>query len=329
MLRLPEFEIIGRYFAPLSLGRPGTFQLKNDGAVIAANAGEEIIVSTDTMIADVHFLSNDLPRDIAAKLLAVNFSDVASMGGRPVAYTLATSWPNSVDEAWIAEFASGLLEAQNTIGVCLIGGDTVSTPGPLMLNITAFGEVPLGCALTRSGTLSGEEVYVTGTIGDAALGLKCLRGEIKCSEMDSKYLERRYHLPTARSNFGQELPGIASAAIDISDGLAADLQQLAEQSRIDIDINLSDIPLSEAAGRLLAAGQTNWTSLISGGDDYELALSIPSSFTQKLSALGVSTNIPVTKIGTVSETRGAAPMARFYGETGKLLHIKNLGYQHF
>ena len=211
-----EFEIIAKYFAPLTAGAPGAEGLTNDAAVFTPRAGLGVVVTVDAMVAGVHFLPGDPPETLGRKLLRVNLSDLAAMGARPLGYLLVTALPRDLEEPWIAAFAAGLAEDQEAFGIVLMGGDTVSTPGPTTLSLTAFGEVATGHALTRAGAREGDDIYVSGTLGEGALGLKVLQGAFgDLSEADRASLAGRYRLPEPRLALGQALAdrGLASAAL--------------------------------------------------------------------------------------------------------------------
>ena len=221
-----EFDLIARYFAPLAAGEAGAFGLTDDAAVLTPSPGWATVTTADAMVAGVHFLPEDPPDLIARKLLRVNLSDLAAMGARPRAYLLTTAFPAAIDDAWLAAFTEGLAADQAEFGIHLLGGDTVSTPGPLTLSLMALGEARDGAVLRRSGAKPGDTVYVTGTIGDAALGLDSLRGHLSgLGPRQAEYLAGRYRLPQPRMACGPRLLGLAHAALDVSDGLVGDLDQ--------------------------------------------------------------------------------------------------------
>jgi len=220
-----EFDLIARYFAPLAAGAPGALGLLDDAALVDVSPGHRLVVTVDAVVAGVHFLADDPPDLIARKALRVNLSDLAAMGARPLGYFLAAAFADQ-DEPWLAAFAAGLAEDQASFGVALMGGDTVATPGPLTLAITAIGEVRSGRELRRSAAKAGDLIFVTGTLGDGALGLAALRGALPAlSGAQRDFLARRYHLPEPRIDFGRALTeeGLALCGMDISDGLGADL----------------------------------------------------------------------------------------------------------
>src|SRR4051812_19691930 len=240
--RSGEFELIARYFAPLAKGFAGARGLESDNAFLAADPRHDLVVKTDTIVSGVHFLSAERPELIAARALRVCLSDLAAGGATPYVYQLSLALQHNWTEGWIAGFARGLAADQRRFGITLCGGDTTSTPGPTTITVTAFGRVARGRGLGRDGARAGDELWVTGTIGDAALGLLAARGRL-----DSASLEKRYRLPQPRSTLGPRLVGIASAAADISDGLLADVGHIANASGLSARIERDQVPLSMAA----------------------------------------------------------------------------------
>ena len=233
-MTLGEFDLIERLLRPLTRGYPGALNLTDDAALVRVPAGRELVVAKDAMVADVHFLADDPPDLVGGKLLRVNLSDLAAMGADPLGYLLVIARSPDVTDEWLQSFASGLLADQNRFGCHLLGGDTVSTPGPLTLSLTILGTVPEGSALLRSGAKAGDDVWVSGCLGDAALGLRVLRG-LAVTEDEALALVDRYRTPRPRLALGTALRGIASAAIDVSDGLVADLGHILETSGVGAD----------------------------------------------------------------------------------------------
>ena len=231
--RLGEFELIARYFAPLARGFEGAGGLKSDNAFLPADARRDLVVKTDTVVAGVHFLPGERPERIAAKALRVCLSDLAAGGATPFVYQLSLALPAGWRESWAAAFAKGLASNQRHYGIVLCGGDTVVTPGPLTVTITAFGRVARGKGLGRDKARSGDELWVSGTIGDGALGLLAARGKLRgVTSRQRAMLEDRYRLPQPRSGLGPRLVGIATAMADVSDGLLADAGHIAAASRL-------------------------------------------------------------------------------------------------
>ena len=242
-----EFAAIARYFAPLAT-HPGAFRLKDDLAWLAPRCGRRLVLKSDVVVVGVHTLPGDSPALIARKALRVNLSDLAAKGARPIGYMLALALPHETDAAWLAGFAAGLRRDQAEFGLPLLGGDMTRTPGPATVAITVLGEAPPGPPLLRSGAGIGDGVYVSGTIGDAALGLLALKGGLKqVHTRHRRFLERRYHLPEPRLALGRRVAPLASAAMDISDGLVADLGHICRSSGCGAEIELGAVPVSPAA----------------------------------------------------------------------------------
>ncbi len=327
-----EFELIARYFAPLAEAAPGAQGLRNDAALFDPAAGEGLVLTLDTMVAGVHFLPDDPPETIGRKLLRVNLSDLAAMGARPRGYLLAAAFPRDIDEAWIAAFAAGLAEDQAIFGVVLYGGDTVSTPGPLTLSLTAFGEAPEDRTLSRATARAGDLVYVSGTIGDGLLGLEALRGGrlgglAELAEDQRAYLATRYRLPEPRLELGRRLAetGLASAALDVSDGLAADLGHIAEESGLAAVIEAGAVPLSPAARAVIEAAPERLPELLGGGDDYELLFTVEPGRAGEVAGLAAALDLPLTAIGRMAAGRGL----RVRDPAGQEVTLEGTGWRHF
>jgi thiamine-monophosphate kinase len=323
-----EDSLIARYFKPIATD-PGALGLDDDAAALKAR-GEDIVVTTDAIVEGVHFLPDDPPDTIARKALRVNLSDIAAKGAAPAGFVLTLAL-RSVDEAWLAAFAGGLGEDAKALDCPLLGGDTVSTPGPLMVSITAFGRVPEGRMVHRSGARAGDRVMVTGTIGDAALGLDILTGGPVAAALTGdpaakEMLVSRYRVPQPRNALAQAVRDHASAAMDVSDGLAGDLTKLCAASGVSADIDAPLVPTSVAAASLLAKGVVGIETLISGGDDYEILCTVPeaqlAAFTQQAGRAGIA----VTAIGIVTGERGAP---RFLDAQGIEIRLRHLSYSHF
>ena len=323
---LGEFALIEKVFAPLAKDYPLAFGLKDDAALIRPRAGRDLVVTKDVLVAGVHFFAEDPADFVARKALRVNLSDLAAKGAKPIGYLLGAVLPKKLDPDWIKRFAKGLAEDQTEFGVSLIGGDTVSTPGPLTLSITAFGDLPKGSRMLRSGAREGDDVYVTGTIGDAVLGLAILKGQVPCSKKAIRgFLVDRYLVPQPRLNVGPGLLKLATACLDVSDGLVADLGHVCETSRLGAEIVAEDVPLSEPARVVLEQDPALLNSLLTGGDDYELLFTAAPGRTRAIAALAKRTGIPVTRIGRM--TRGSH--VRVVTWSGRSMSIKRAGYTHF
>ena len=322
-----EDSLIARYFRPLATD-PGAFSLDDDAGALKPS-GDDIVVTTDAIVEGVHFLADDPPDTVARKALRVNLSDLAAKGATPAGFVLTLAL-RSADEAWLKPFASALGEDATQFGCPLLGGDTVSTPGPLMVSVTAFGLVPPGKMVHRSGASVGERVMVTGTIGDAALGLAILRGgKVHAAASDKAAREAlvgRYRVPQPRVAMAGIIREYASASMDVSDGLAGDLTKLCSVSGVSAVIELTQVPLSAAARDLVSRGVVGRETLIAGGDDYEILCTIADDrvgpFTQAAWVAGVA----VSSIGTVV-AGSAAP--KFIDSDGREIALERLSYSHF
>jgi thiamine-monophosphate kinase len=322
----PEFQLIAEIFAPLAAAAPGAFGLTDDAAAIEPMPGRRLVVTADAIVEGIHFLPDDPPGDVARKLLRVSLSDLASMGARPIGYVMATVLPTDLERAWLEGFAAGLADDQARFGIALYGGDTVATPGPMTLSLTAFGDAEPGRELRRSGARPGDRLWVSGTIGDGALGLKALRGGLRGVTLDGHaYLAGRYRVPTPRIALGQGLVGLASGAIDISDGLAADLGHVCAASGVRGIVEAARVPLSDAARQALAAEPALRADVLGGGDDYELLFTAPAAAADAIAALGRSLDLAVTEIGRIEAGTGVA----IVDETGREIAPGKPGFRHF
>ena len=320
--------MIARYFKPLATD-PGSFGLDDDAAILKS-LGQDIVVTTDVIVEGVHFLPDDPPYTVAKKALRVNLSDLAAKGASPAGFVLSLAL-RAVDETWLAAFARGLSEDAAAFNCPLLGGDTVSTPGPPMVSITAFGRVPEGKMIHRSGARPGDHVVVTGTIGDAALGLDVLRngraaaalaGDAKLREM----LVGRYRVPQPRNVLALAVRAHALAAMDVSDGLAGDLAKLCAASGVSAEIELAAIALSPAASAVLAAGAAHISEIVAGGDDYELLCAIPDNALQEFLRAAGACGVAASRIGTII----AGPSSpKFVDVAGKVLPLTRTSYSHF
>ncbi len=288
-------------------------------------ADHDLVLTKDALVANVHFRDRDPAQLIAQKAMRVNLSDLAAMGARPIGYLLALALPGDMEniDAWVEDFSNGLKKGQAAFDWSLLGGDTVSTGGPLSLSLTAIGEVKRGRALRRDGAKAGDGIYVSGTLGDAALGLKCLAGEITPGD---KTLIDRYHLPRPRLALGQMLHGVASAALDISDGLAGDIRHICAASGLGAEIEEKLIPLSAAAGKLLESNPGYKSLIWNGGDDYELLFTAPDHMAGKIRKISDALELRLTKIGRMT-TDGTIAIQDDKGVN--LLAGGHQGYRHF
>ena len=311
MAVLSEFALISRYFAPLA--GPEGLGLKDDAAHYSPPPGFDLTLTVDANVAGVHFLPDEAPDIVARRLLRTNLSDLAAKGAKPVGYLLTLALSEATDTGWVQRFASGLAADQETFGLKLFGGDTVSTPGPVMASITALGLTPAGKAILRSGAKPGDAIYVSGTIGDAGLGLK-LALDRGASSSDRDWLVERFRLPTPRLELGAELVGVATAAADVSDGLIADAGHIAEAAGVVLEIQTAAVPLSAPAQRL----GLDLAAAITSGDDYEIV------FTGR-----ENLSIDAACIGAVRALRGGeAARAVALDASGREIALAQPGYTH-
>jgi len=319
-----EFERIRRFYAPLA--GPGGLGLLDDAAIVDCRARQRLVVTADVIVAGVHYLPDDPPDLVARKLLRVNLSDLAAMGARPLHYLLTTALPTALGADWVAELARGLAEDQRRFGIDLLGGDSVATSGPAVLSLTAIGEVAPGMEVRRSGARAGDLVWVSGTIGDAFLGLAVLRGAYP--QLAAEYrasLIGRFRVPDPRVDLGGRLAGIAHAMIDISDGLIADLGHICKASCVGAVVELPSLPLSPAA-RVVVDGQpAAWADLAVGGDDYELLFTASASSTRAIDDLSSVVGVPITRIGRIESGEGV----RLVDAKGRTIPLSEPGYRHF
>ena len=323
-----EDALIARYFKPLATD-PGAFNLGDDAAVLKPS-GDDIVVTTDAIVEGVHFLADDPPDTVARKALRVNLSDLAAKGATPAGFVLTLAL-RAADDAWLTPFARGLGSDAGLFGCPLLGGDTVSTPGPLTISITAFGRVPAGEMVRRSGAKPGDRVMVTGTIGDAALGLDILKGGPVAAALADDAGARamligRYRVPQPRNALAKAVRNHARAAMDVSDGLAGDLAKLCGVSGVSAVIDAPSIPLSPAAAALLVRGTVDIETIVSGGDDYEVLCTVPEdSFEAFVQAAGQA-GVAVSSIGVIV---AGSSVPRFLDGEGREIALPRLSYSHF
>ncbi|MBV9537614.1 MAG: thiamine-phosphate kinase [Acidisphaera sp.] len=310
----PEFRLIARHFRPLA--GPGSLDLADDAAVFAPPRGRELVVAADAMVAGVHFLPDDPADLIARKLLRTNLSDLAAMSAEPFGYLMTVSAPRGIPDAWFAAFAAGLAQDQREFGLALLGGDTTSTPGPVSLSLTILGSVEPGRAVRREGARAGDGLWVTGTIGDGALGLLAARGEL--ADPDG-FLADRYRLP--RPRLALRLAGLASAALDVSDGLVQDVGHLCRAGGVAAEIEATLVPLSAAA-----RGVERLALCLTGGDDYELAFALPPEREAALKLAAATADIRVTRIGSF---RPGDPRVTVRAADGTTMPLSVGGWSHF
>lgn len=323
-----EFDIIRECFAPLTADAPGAFNLVDDAALTGAGP---FVIAKDMMIAGVHFLPRDPLDLVARKLLRVNLSDLAAKGAKPIGYLLGCAWPVNATAAKIAQFADGLREDQARFRISLYGGDTTkhdAKSGPLTLSATMFGAPPKQGMTPRGGGRAGDDLYVSGVIGDAGLGLAVLKKEIRVTPIDKASLANRYHLPEPRLVLGAALAGFATAAIDVSDGLIADAGHLARASGLRAEIDAVSIPRSSAAGAWIATQSNRWkalAALASFGDDYEILFTAPPELRRSVMMAAKASRTEVTRIGKLKRGEGAALL----DEASREISVQAQGFDHF
>ncbi|MEA2885032.1 MAG: thiamine-monophosphate kinase [Bradyrhizobium sp.] len=323
-----EDSLIARWFKPLATDA-GAFDLTDDAALLKSSA-DDIVVTTDAIVEGVHFLPDDPPDTVARKALRVNLSDLAAKGAAPAGFVLTLALRRA-DDAWLAPFAGALGEDAITFQCPLLGGDTVSTPGPLMISITAFGRVLSGKMVRRNGAKAGDRVVVSGTIGDAALGLALLKRDamttaLAASDGIREILIERYRIPQPRVALAQAVRDHASAAMDVSDGLAGDLAKLCAASGVSAIINTPTIPFSGGLAMLIDQYDGILELAVSGGDDYEILCTVPENRFEAFAEAAGLAGVAVTSIGTV--IAGASP-PRFIDGQGTELALPRLSYSHF
>jgi thiamine-monophosphate kinase len=316
-----EFEFIARHLRPLAAGTAAALDLADDAAVLDPPPGRQLVLTQDAMIEGVHFLPDDPAPQVAQKLLRVNLSDLAAMGAEPLGYLLSLARRADLEDGWLAGFCDGLAEDQVEFGIALLGGDTTATPGPVALSLTAIGTVPTGAALLRSGALPGDDIWVSGTLGDAALGLRVVQGSLDPGAAATVFLADRCRRPQPRLALGVALRGLAHACIDVSDGLAADLGHILETSNVGALLWADLVPLSPAAMDQEGARE----AALCGGDDYELLFTAAAARRSAIERLGRGLALPLTRIGRIE----AMPELRILDATGNPVTLPRPGWTHF
>jgi thiamine-monophosphate kinase len=325
-----EDELIETTFAPLAAGFPGALGLKDDCALLTPPPGEDLVLTTDAVAAGVHFFPDDAPGDIAWKALAVNVSDLAAKGARPLAYLLSVAFPERPDRGWLDAFANGLADAQAAFGIALAGGDTDRRPGPFSATVTAIGSVPTGQMVRRSTARAGDVLFLSGTLGDSALGLllrqdPALAPALGLGAADVDHLLGRYLRPEPRVALAAALRACAGAAMDVSDGLVKDCSRLARASGVAATIEALRVPFSPAAGRVLAQRADLALRVLTGGDDYEILAAVAPDRADTFRAAAVAAGVAVTEIGRVSAGSGVTVL----GADGRPIEAGGGGWDHF
>jgi thiamine-monophosphate kinase len=324
-----EDRLIERYFRPLAQ-HPGAFDLKDDAASLTPPPGCDLVITTDTLVAGVHFFPDDPPQRVGSKALRVNLSDLAAKGARPLGFLLALALPGDFRESWIAGFAQGLGGDADAFDCPLLGGDTVRTTGPTTISISAFGAVKQGRMIRRAGAQPGDLIVVTGTLGDAALGLllrrdRSLGERLKLSPRQRDELIARYLRPQPRNAIAELLCGYVSAAMDISDGLAGDLAKLCGASNVAAEIETTRVPLSDTARAALTADTALLETVITGGDDYEILASVAPPKLDPFRSAAARKGVSLTAIGRITVGSGVDML----DATGKRISLARPSFSHF
>jgi thiamine-monophosphate kinase len=320
-----EDHLIARFFKPLA-SHPGALGLSDDAAFLTPPSGCDLVLKADAIVGGVHFFPDDAAHTIASKALRVNLSDLAAKGARPLGFLLSLAIPKDVGEDWLASFAEGLRGDAVLFGCPLFGGDTDRTPGPITISIAMFGSVPEGTMVRRAGAAPGDRVFVSGTIGDAALGVMVRGGKIgTLSEPHRKHLLSRYLLPQPRNALAETVRSHATAAMDVSDGFVGDFTKLCRVSDVSANIEVARIPISDAAKAVIAADPAMLESAITGGDDYEIVCTVPSAKADSFRAAAKAAQVAVTEVGEIKAGKGA----RFLDAKGHALTFKRASFSHF
>lgn len=323
---MDEFQRIRHFFSPLSQGYDSALALTDDAALIDLAAGERLVVTADALVEGIHFLPEDSADQVARKALRVNLSDLAAKGASPFAYIQTLALRREIGEDWLTKYAGGLAEDQARYGVHLIGGDSVLTLGPLSISITAFGRVGAAGMIRRAGAKPGDRIYVTGSLGDSALGLMALYGQVAGLEAGARrFLVDRYRLPQPRVGLGRRLIGLATAGLDISDGLVADLGHLCAASAIGAVVDVGKVPLSAAASAVFARDTRLLATVLTGGDDYELLFTAAAGSAQALAGLAAEFDVPISEIGYITDGTGVTVR----DPQGRPMAFERAGFRHF
>jgi len=313
---LGEFDLIERFFKTDAISNSAlNLGIGDDCALLAPLAGEEMAITSDMLVEGRHFFAGADPMLLGRKALAVNLSDLAAIGAKPLGFTLAIALPK-VDVEWLDAFSKGLLDLAKVFNCPLIGGDT--TAGPLTISITAIGSLPTGKAIRRSGAMIEDDIWVSGTLGDARLTLAALRHELNISTEDLSRIAHRMHQPTPRVDLGIQLQGIANAALDVSDGLLGDLKHILKASQVDAEILLEQLPKSETLKKQNIEIQNVFAA--SGGDDYELCFTAPKDRRDAIMKISQSLNLPLTRIGEIKTMQSVDAQVHILNAAGEMLN---------
>lgn len=319
-----EDRLIADFFKPVAT-HPGALGLTDDAAFVTPAPGTDVVLKTDAIIGGVHFFAEDDARDVARKALRVNLSDLAAKGATPLGFLVSLALPNDTGADWLARFAGGLREDAESYQCPLFGGDTDRTPGPVMISIAMFGSVPQGAMVRRAGAKPGHRVFVTGTIGDAALGLALRQGaDWRLDAAQREHLLSRYLLPQPRNALAEIVRAYASASMDVSDGLAGDLTKLCRVSGVGASIDVATVPLSDATRAAIVADAALRETALTGGDDFEILCTVPPTRADAFRAAAQVAGVPVTDIGGIEAGEGA-----HFRDGGRELVFRRLSFSHF
>lgn len=320
-----EDRLIGRYFQPIAT-HPGALGLSDDAAFIKPPPGCDLVLKTDAIIGGVHFFPEDAADGVARKALRVNLSDLAAKGAKPLGFLLSLALPMETGDGWLAGFAQGLRSDAEQFGCPLFGGDTDRTPGPITISIAMFGSVPEGTMVRRAGAKPGDRVFVSGSIGDAALGLVLRKGaDWKLTDAQRQHLLSRYLLPQPRNALAEAVRTHASASMDVSDGLAGDFGKLCRTSHVAAEIEAARVPLSEAAQAAVAADPAVLETALIGGDDFEIVCTVPAAKAEAFRVAAKAAEVAVSEIGVIEGGEGV----RFVDGQGQALAFKRASFSHF
>ncbi len=320
-----EDRLIARFFAPIAT-YPGALGLSDDAAFIKPPPGCDLVLTTDAIVGGIHFFVDDAAQSVAGKALRVNLSDLAAKGAKPLGFLLSLALTKDTGDEWLAGFAEGLRGDAVLFGCPLFGGDTVRTSGPITISIAMFGAVPEGTMVRRFGANAGDRVFVSGSIGDAALALALRKGAaFKLTDAQRQHLMSRYLLPQPRNVLAEVVRTHASSAMDVSDGLAGDVAKLCRASGVAAEIAIDKVPLSDAAKAVLAMAPAMREPALTGGDDYEIVCTVPAIKAEGFRAAAQAARVTVTEIGEIK----AGEEVRFLGADGKSLTFKRASFSHF
>ena len=319
-MNLSERQLIDRFLKPLAT-TPEALQLADDGAIIPASDEQDYVVVKDTLVSGIHFFADDPAETIAKKLLRVNLSDLMAMGALPAYYTLSLALPAEISTEWVDQFTTSLHEDMLHFGGTLIGGDTTAIQDSICLTLSAIGTVPNGKALTRKAAQEDDDIFVTGTLGDAFLGLETARKRIS----GNPALLKRYQIPQPPVRLGNALLDLAHAAIDISDGLVMDMERLCQASQKGALLYFDLIPISKASESVLVEYPQYMEDVVTGGDDYQLLFTAPHRAKETITTLCANAGITLTQIGTITET----PEVIILGHDNQPMTFRNKGFEHY